>query len=268
MSLYVLVSPGGSPGVTTAALALTLIWPRQVILAECDPSGGDVLAGLLGGHALGGHGLLPLALEAGHGPARVLAAIWEQVIPLDDDHARFLLAGVADPRQAASLEPAWPVLSDVLATMPADVIADCGRLDRTAGLEPLLAAASVAVLVLRPTLRQVSKARSRLDMLAQVTPQAPATMLLLSGEGSYPAREVSKALAAPVAGCLPLDGRAATVLTGGSGQRRNLPARPLIRAALRVGRGLREAAAAAEQDRARSLVRLDRLWAAKARPAS
>ncbi len=268
MSLYVLVSPGGSPGVTTAALALALGWPRQVILAECDPSGGDVLAGLFSGHAHGGRGLLPLALEAGHGPARVLAALWEQVIPLDDGHTRFLLAGVTDPRQAAGLEPAWPVLAEVLATVPADVIADCGRLDRIAGLEPLLAAASVVVLVLRPTLRQVSKARSRLDMLAQVTPRAPGTVLLLSGEGSYPAREVSKALAAPVAGCLPRDGKAAAVLADGYGHRRGLPARPLVRAAAGAGRGLREAAAAAGQDAAGGPARLDRLWAARARRAS
>ena len=49
MSLYALVSAGGSPGVTTTALTLSLGWPGQVILAECDPSGGDILAGLFAG---------------------------------------------------------------------------------------------------------------------------------------------------------------------------------------------------------------------------
>ena len=42
MALFALISAGGSPGVTTSALALTLGWPSRVILAECDPSGGDV----------------------------------------------------------------------------------------------------------------------------------------------------------------------------------------------------------------------------------
>ena len=53
MSLYALVSAGGAPGVTTSALALTLSWPSQVILAECDPSGGDILAGLFAALGLG-----------------------------------------------------------------------------------------------------------------------------------------------------------------------------------------------------------------------
>ena len=44
-SLFALTSPGGSPGVTTAALALAFTWPGSVIVAECDPAGGAVLAG-------------------------------------------------------------------------------------------------------------------------------------------------------------------------------------------------------------------------------
>ena len=50
MALFALISAGGSPGVTTSALALTLGWPSRVILAECDPSVGDILAGLFDGH--------------------------------------------------------------------------------------------------------------------------------------------------------------------------------------------------------------------------
>ena len=36
MAVIVLAGPGGSPGVTTTALALALTWPRGVVLAECD----------------------------------------------------------------------------------------------------------------------------------------------------------------------------------------------------------------------------------------
>lgn len=32
----------GGPGVTTAAVALAAVWPRSAIVAECDPSGGDL----------------------------------------------------------------------------------------------------------------------------------------------------------------------------------------------------------------------------------
>ena len=69
--LYALVSAGGSPGVTTAAITLALTWPSPVIVAECDPSGGDVLAGLLAGHVPAGPGLMEHAIEAGrNGRAR------------------------------------------------------------------------------------------------------------------------------------------------------------------------------------------------------
>ena len=49
MPLHALLSPGGSPGVTTAAIALAFTWPGPVILAECDPSGSDVIPGMFGG---------------------------------------------------------------------------------------------------------------------------------------------------------------------------------------------------------------------------
>ena len=43
--LIAMTSAKGAPGVTTAALALALSWPRRTVLAELDPAGGDVLAG-------------------------------------------------------------------------------------------------------------------------------------------------------------------------------------------------------------------------------
>ena len=55
MAVTVLLSPGGSPGVTTTALALAMTWPRPVVLAECDPRRhGSVLPGLWHGHANSG----------------------------------------------------------------------------------------------------------------------------------------------------------------------------------------------------------------------
>lgn len=46
MAVLALTSAKGAPGVSTAALAMTLLWPRAALLAECDPAGGSsVLAG-------------------------------------------------------------------------------------------------------------------------------------------------------------------------------------------------------------------------------
>src|SRR6266496_4834585 len=126
MALYALVSAGGSPGVTTSALALALGWPAQVILAECDPSGGDILAGLFAGHLPATRGLLSLAVDAGRGADAAARAMWPQLIELDDARQRLLLAGISDPRQGAGLVPAWPSLASMFSSLPADVIADCG----------------------------------------------------------------------------------------------------------------------------------------------
>lgn len=243
MSLYALVSPGGSPGVTTAALALSLGWPGQVILAECDPSGGDILAGLFAGHLPARKGLLALAIEAGQNPDAAAAALWPQLVELDDERGRLLLAGISDPRQGMGLAALWPVLAAALAAQPADVIADCGRLDAGGGPEPVLAAARLVVLVLRPTLRQVSKARARVEMLAQLLGGTGRLALLLVGDGTSSPREIGKALGVPVTCTLPYDAKAASVLSDGIGSRRGLQARPLIRAAGPAGRALREAAA-------------------------
>jgi hypothetical protein len=242
VSLYALLSPGGSPGVTTTALALTLGWPSQVILAECDPSGGDILAGLFAGHLPATKGMLPLAVEAGRSPDAISETLWRQLIELDEEHSRYLLAGISDPRQETGVAPAWPPLAAALAALPADVIADCGRLDG-GGPRPVLGAASVAALVLRPTLRQVSRARPRVEMLTQMAGRGPALTVLLVGEGTYSPREVSRVLGLPVAGVLPHDRKTAGVLSDGAGSRRALAGRPLVRAASVAGRRLRETAA-------------------------
>src|SRR5215475_4054935 len=106
--LYALMSASGSPGVTTVAVALALTWPTQVIVAECDPSGGDVLAGVLAGHVPARQGLIEHAIEAGRGRWAASVDLAAQLVPLDVRHAKRVLPGLTDPRQAAGLVSAWP----------------------------------------------------------------------------------------------------------------------------------------------------------------
>jgi hypothetical protein len=65
--LLALCSAKGSPGVTVSGLALTLTWPAPVLLAECDPAGGDLAAGFLREVPLVGHGLGPLGASLRRG---------------------------------------------------------------------------------------------------------------------------------------------------------------------------------------------------------
>ena len=59
--------PRAHPVSPPPALALTLVWPRPVLLVEADPAGGDVMAGYLRGQVTCDRGLLQLAIAARHG---------------------------------------------------------------------------------------------------------------------------------------------------------------------------------------------------------
>ncbi len=240
-SLYALTSAGGSPGVTTAALALALAWPDRagVIVAECDPSGGDVLAGVLAGHVPAGQGLVAHAIEAGRDPRAAATSLAGRLMPLDAASTRMVLPGLTDPRQATGLAQAWPAVASTLMAQTPDVLADCGRLDVGPGQPTaVLSAAYAVVLVLRPSLRQVWAARPRVEFLSQLLGGTQRLTLLLTGPGTHPAREVAHALGVPVLAVLPEDSGTAAVLSDGVGRRGQLGSTPLLRSARDAGEAL------------------------------
>jgi hypothetical protein len=236
MAVFALISPGGSPGVTTTALALALTWPKPVVVAECDPSCGDILAGLFAGHLKAPRGLLGAAFEAGRGAGAIASELNSQLVPLDDTGSRTFLAGISDPRQALGLSPVWPAIATALASLPADVIADCGRLD-AGGSQPLsvLAEASAVLMVMRPTLRQVARARPRIDMVSQVLGGPGKLGLLLIGDRGLRPADISRTLDLRVVASLPDDAATAKVLSDGDGRRTRIDRNPLMRAAAPAG---------------------------------
>ena len=161
MALIAIASDKGAPGVTTAALALAAVWPRPVLLAECDQAGGDLVyrfpaAG--GGHLDPRRGVLSLAVVARRGmqPQQV----WEHVQKL---HGGLdVLAGVTNAEQGAGLSLLWGPIGKALAGLPqADVIADCGRLGADGPLYDLLIEATTVVLVSRVHVADVIRLRDR-----------------------------------------------------------------------------------------------------------
>ena len=230
MTVCALLSPGGSPGVTTAALAMALTWPGPVLVAETDPSGGDVLAGFFAGHMPGNRGLLNVAYEATTVEAAA-AAVAAQLVDLDEAGVRRVLPGLPDPRHAATLAMTWPLLAAALAAQPVDVLADCGRLDGGPGQEQILRVAGHIVVVLRPTLRQAAAARPRIEMLTQLKGTLAGQVgLLVTGPGPLAPRELSRALGVPLLGVLPDDRKAALILSDGAGARRGIDTSQLLRA--------------------------------------
>jgi hypothetical protein len=165
VALIALAADKGAPGVTTAATALGAVWPRPVLLAECDPSGGDLVYRLpaVDGAVLNpGRGLLSLGATARRGlhPEQVYEHTQKLVGGLD------VLTGLAHGEQAAGLTWLWGPLGRALAALPnADVLADCGRLGGTPQMADLIAEAELTLLFTRPSLDHVAHLRERLGLV-------------------------------------------------------------------------------------------------------
>ncbi|NYF56316.1 ParA family protein [Micromonospora purpureochromogenes] len=236
MAIIALVSAKGSPGVTTTALACALSWHRRLVLAECDPAGGSILAGYLGGALDGPRGIGELAVgELRDG--NLETAFWSQLVDLDAPRReRLLLPGVVDPAQAGSVSPLWQRFADFFGSLekgqpPYDVIVDCGRLQVAGPPWPVLRAAAVVLLVTRAQLPDLSATRSMIRAIERDFTEhrvPPGTLRLLVVGDGHGKGEISKALRVPVVATLPADPRTAEVLSLGGTVRAG---RPLMRAA-------------------------------------
>jgi hypothetical protein len=166
MALIVVAADKGAPGVTTTALALAAVWPRPVLLAECDPAGGDLVYRFPAAHGSSldpRRGLLTLAVAARRGlqPGQ----LWEHTQKLSG--GLDVLAGVINAEQGAGLGLLWGPLGELFAGLQGgDVIADCGRLGAEGPQYDLLAQAAVVLLVTRPHAGDVIRLRDRTAAVA------------------------------------------------------------------------------------------------------
>lgn len=160
MSITVLTSASGSPGVTTTALGLTLHWPASCLLVDADYQRA-ILTGYLGGAYVTQNGLIHV-INAARITSTVREAVWRQSIPLPEDdpdgHRRLLLPGLTSPNTADALARLWGPIAIALRSLQAtgtDVIVDLGRLAPQGIPVPLLDVATHVLLVTKPTLRAV-----------------------------------------------------------------------------------------------------------------
>lgn len=257
MSVTALVSTK-SCGVTATALALTLASKRASLLAECDPAGGTIRAGLLGGEVNAGIGLYHLARAERTGPEALANAFASHLCHLDEAGHRKLLPGLTDPAQGAALARTWPALADVLQVMAQqaghDVYVDAGRLALEAGHlhpvfspAPLLYRADLVLLVVRGTEQSLALARHVIPSLrADLDEQgsgADALGVLLIEDGAFRAHQVGEALGAPVIAGLPYAPEVARYLTVGGRPPRGYGRSPLLRHARTASEQIEAAAA-------------------------
>ena len=240
MAVIALSSAKGSPGVSTNALALALVWPRPVLLIECDPAGGDILAGYLAGSDPPGGGLLGLALLAGRQPLN-LTDVWDRALPLDNSRTRHVLPAPADAGQWAPISDATDHLAEFLVTLTAtgtgpDVLLDAGRSGQ-AGDTRWRGRADLQLVLLRPSLRGASAARSHLTGQTGAA-DAGRVGLIVVGDGPYRAGEIGNALGVSVFGVIAHDPVAAAVLGGERAAGRGFDRSPLLRSARSLCDGL------------------------------
>jgi len=221
--LLAVASAKGSPGVTTTARVLASVWPDDVVLADCDPAGGDVaLLGRGPGSTVldPDRGLLSLAAEARRGLAADALAHHLQVL----DGGLPVLCGVANPDQVTGIGPVWPALAKAFSTVPGTVVVDCGRVTPGTPVLPVLAAADALLLVVRPRLEAYAHLRERLRWLATtqiVSGAGPAVgvVVVTDARDADAVRDLGRLLAhdgiaVPVLGRLADDKRAADALAG------------------------------------------------------
>lgn len=249
MALIALAADKGAPGVTTATVALGAVWPRPVLVAECDQAGGDLVYRLpAAGEEPGrtamlnpSRGLLSLAATARRGlrPEQIAEHCQQLVGGLD------VLVGITGSEQAQGMTWLWGPLGRAFAGLaPVDVLADCGRLGAGTPLLDLVREADLVVLLTRATLEQVAHLRERVIALAKELRNGPPIGIVVLADprdfrGSI--AEVDRIIAnsqlpATVLGGLALDPKGAEMLRGQWGGR--LDRSLLIRSAREVAGGL------------------------------
>jgi MinD-like ATPase involved in chromosome partitioning or flagellar assembly len=213
-------SAKGSPGATTLACAIGAVWPveHRIVVAECDPSGGDIAARF---NLSAKRGMASLVLEARRSTDRGLFDL--------DDHIQSLPGGLevlAGPTGAAAANTVDAVLPEVLSrhylsrrgssrnddgkSVLPDLVLDCGRIQPGAvGQSAAILASHHVLVVARPTVESVASARWIAEQLHH-----GAAGLVLVGNGLVDPSQAVDALALPLLAVIPEDRVAAAALRG------------------------------------------------------
>jgi hypothetical protein len=198
-----------SPGLTTSALALAMLWPRKALLAELDPDGGTIGSARA---AAPDPGLQTLAATGRHYLSPGLVTSNVQALP---NGLSVLMSPASPDRCAAALAALSPVgLGQTLRSIAGyDVIADCGRIDSRSLALPVVEAADAVLFVVRPGLVDIVGLRSRLETL-ELRSDVRAGIVVVK-QGPHQVEDVAAAFAIPVVGALEWDPRAASALHEG-----------------------------------------------------
>lgn len=228
MTVVAVCTAAGSTGSTTSSVLLGAAAPADVrtLVAECDPSGGDVAAWAQLGVAPGW--LTAVAAADRTWPGLVAHT---QQLP---SGLSVLLAPTRGTEARTTIGEATRGFAGLLTSLPDVVtIADCGRVGEAVPL--WTARAQLTLLLLRQspqsapaTVAVVDRTLEALELLRAASPRVG--VVLIGGE-PYPPREIEGALGVPLFGTLPDDRAGAGLVAGSWTLGRRAGRSPLARAA-------------------------------------
>jgi hypothetical protein len=191
-----------------------------MVLIEADPAGGTLAAA--GGMALE-PSLVTLAAAARHDSDPEL--IWDHCQELPN--AQSVLLGAAASTQAASALRMLASLLDRLDELSVDVVLDFGR-TTDPSIYPSGTKLARRIVVTRPHLPYLLA----LAAWQEVQPStAPASDVVLIGDGPYPPDEIEQTLGVRVLAQMPWDAQPVSLLTSLPATDRRLRTTPLVRSA-------------------------------------
>jgi len=242
--LVALCSGKGSPGVSTLACVVGAVWPafREVVVAECDPSGND-LAVRFGLAPRRGTASLVLARRSAEGGG-----------PMMDLHLQSLpgglnvLTGPVNPDAARAVDRELATFGHDVFPLDVDVLVDCGRLSADAnGQQSMIDAANRVIVVCRPDPAGIAHAKVALEAVNRSSSTTP-PFLVAVGQSRFPTREIERALEVEIIEHVPTDPEAAGIACGMPGSPRRLARSRLVEAARRIANRLLDDAPVHEPD--------------------
>lgn len=244
MSVIVLTSASGAPGVTTTALGLTLSWPGDAVLVDADRAASHaVMAGYLAGQAPQGAGLQGLlqAHRERRDPGEAVAAEWR---PLPDLQTkaneqprgdRRFVPGFTHLGSVELFDSVWPPLLEAARSAPFATVVDAGRTGHRGLPAALLEGADTIALVCGSSLASLAALRLHLPPLVEHGPPGRVGLVLVGPGRPYGSKEVAEQFGVPVLAEIAHDPAAAAELNEpgppGRGWSRTPLARSLVKAA-------------------------------------
>ncbi|MGH9018414.1 MAG: hypothetical protein ACRDY1_11760 [Acidimicrobiales bacterium] len=227
MSGIVICSAKGSPGVTTLTCALGAVWPaeRAVVVAECDPGGGDIAAWF--GLSVQ-RGMTDLVLTGRQG-VRTDYRTQVQRLPGGLE----VLVSPTGAASASALGRELAMSGRPIVPPECDLLVDCGRLaPGAAGQEAVIRTGDDVLLLVRPDVAGVAHAQGAHQRLIELSSSPVA--VVIAGTGRFSPAEVSRELDTDVLDVMPDDPRGAAMVGGGPGRPREFARCALVTFARRL----------------------------------